>query len=94
VTVAGTGLLGTTGVSFGGTSAGVFRVLSDTGLTAVTPAHAAGTVDVTVTTAAGTSVPAAGDRFTFGDPSLPAAPQTGSPASSTPLASPPTRRFC
>ncbi|PZR90918.1 MAG: hypothetical protein DLM67_17130, partial [Candidatus Nephthysia bennettiae] len=94
VTVAGSGLLGATGVSFGGTPAGTFRVLSDTSLTAVTPAHSAGTVDVTVTTAAGTSTPAAADRFSFVEGSLPAAPETGSAASTGPQASPPIRGFC
>jgi hypothetical protein len=72
----------------------MFQVQSDSSLTAVTPAHAAGTVDVTVTTAAGSGPATAGDRFMFVDTSLPEAPQTGSPASPSPQASPPTRRFC
>jgi IPT/TIG domain len=94
VTVAGSGFGGANGVSFGGTPVRTFQVLSDTSLTTVTPAHAPGTVDVTVTTAAGTSAQTAGDRFTFVDPSLPAAPETGSPASLSPRASPPTRGYC
>lgn len=56
VLLVGLNLSGTTGVSFGGTAATV--ISSDPlGLTAVVlaPAHAAGTVPVTVTTATGTS---------------------------------------
>jgi hypothetical protein len=39
--------------------------VSDTSITAVTPARAAGTVDVLVTTPGGTSVNTAADNFTF-----------------------------
>jgi hypothetical protein len=42
-------------VSFGGTPATLFTVNSDTQITVLTPAHAAGTVAVTVTTPGGTS---------------------------------------
>ncbi|MEV0363231.1 ice-binding family protein [Nocardia fusca] len=55
VVLTGTGLTGATAVSFGGTPATLFTVNSDTQLTVLTPAHAAGTVPVTVTTAGGTS---------------------------------------
>jgi len=55
VTITGTGFTGvTTAVTFGGTAAS-FTVNSLTQITATTPAHAAGTVDVTVTTGAGTA---------------------------------------
>ncbi|MEU7764831.1 ice-binding family protein [Nocardia sp. NPDC049190] len=55
VVLTGTGLTGATAVSFGGTPATLFTVNSDTQITALTPAHAAGTVLVTVTTPGGTS---------------------------------------
>ena len=48
-------LTGATAVSFGGTPATSFTVNSSTQITAVTPAHSAGTVTVKVTTAGGTS---------------------------------------
>jgi len=54
VTITGTAFTGTTSVTFGGTAATTFTVNSDTSITATTPAHAAGIVDVAVTTAAGT----------------------------------------
>ncbi|MGO4649606.1 IPT/TIG domain-containing protein [Nocardia sp. 2YAB30] len=54
VTLTGVGLSGATGVSFGATPALSFTVVSDTQITAVAPAGL-GTVQVTVTTAAGTS---------------------------------------
>ncbi|MEU6585979.1 IPT/TIG domain-containing protein [Nocardia sp. NPDC046763] len=62
VTLTGTALEGTTDVSFGGTPAASFTVLSDTVITAVTPAHLPGAVSVTVTTPSGTSGSVA---FTF-----------------------------
>ncbi|WP_228796579.1 beta strand repeat-containing protein [Nocardia nova] len=55
VVLTGTNLTGATSVSFGGTPATSFTVDSATQITAVAPAHAAGTVLVTVTTAGGTS---------------------------------------
>jgi len=65
VTIGGTNLNGATTVSFGGVSA---AIISDTAtsITATTPAHASGTVDVTVTTpAGGTSATSAADQFTY-----------------------------
>ncbi|MGF6897551.1 hypothetical protein ABIA39_007924, partial [Nocardia sp. GAS34] len=55
VVLTGTNLTGVTAVSFGGTPAASFTVNSSTQITAVTPAHSAGTVSVTVTAAGGTS---------------------------------------
>src|SRR6202171_1243021 len=52
-------------VSFGGVAATGVTVVSDTQITAVSPAHAAGPVDVSVTTAAGTSATSAADLFTY-----------------------------
>lgn len=53
VTVAGTNLTGTTAVTVGGSAATSVTVVSDNQLTIVTPAHAAGLVDIVVTTASG-----------------------------------------
>jgi len=55
VTVTGTGFTGTSGVTFGGTAGTDVTVLSDTRLQVVTPAHAAGTVPMVVTTPGGTA---------------------------------------
>lgn len=54
VTITGSGFSGTTAVRFGSAAAASFAVVSDTQITAVTPAGT-GTVQVTVTTPAGTS---------------------------------------
>jgi hypothetical protein len=54
-------------VNFGGSGAS-FSVDSDTQITAVSPAHAAGTVDITVTTLGGTSAASAADEFTYTAP--------------------------
>jgi hypothetical protein len=51
-------------VRFGGVAATVVS-FTDTKIMAISPAHAAGVVDVTVTTAAGTSVPDPGDQFRY-----------------------------
>ena len=48
VTITGTGFSGVTTVSFGGVSATDVRAVDDTTITATTPAHAAGAVDVVV----------------------------------------------
>jgi hypothetical protein len=53
VTITGTNLTGATSVTFAGTAATAFTVNSATTITAVTPAHAAGAVNVVVTTAGG-----------------------------------------
>ncbi len=65
VTVTGTGFTGTTFVLFGSSPAASFTVDSDTGITAVSPAGSAGTVDITVTTFSGTSPVSAADQFTY-----------------------------
>ncbi len=65
VTITGTGFTGATAVSFGATPAASFTASGDTSITALSPAASAGTVDVTVTTAGGTSATFAGDQFTF-----------------------------
>jgi hypothetical protein len=66
VTITGTGFTGATGVSFGGTAGtGVTVADSGTRITVTSPAGS-GTVDVTVSTAAGgTSATSRADRFTY-----------------------------
>jgi hypothetical protein len=55
VTITGTGLTGATGLTFGAITATSIVVVSDTSITAVTPAHAAGTVNIVITTPGGTA---------------------------------------
>jgi hypothetical protein len=64
VTLSGLQYTGATAVSFGGTPASSFEVLSDKTIKAVTPAGS-GTVDVTVTTPGGTTPVAERDRYTY-----------------------------
>ena len=64
VTITGIGFTGAIDVSFGPTSAAALNVDSDTQITAITPAGT-GTVDVIVTTPAGTSATAPADQFTY-----------------------------
>lgn len=55
VTVTGTNLTGTTGITFGGVAATAINVINSTSVTAVTPAHASGVVDVDISTPVGTA---------------------------------------
>ena len=70
VTITGHDFTGATAVSFGGVAAPSFTVKSDTSVTAVAPAGAAGSVDVTVTTPAGQSALSAADRFMYVAPAV------------------------
>ena len=65
VVVAGTGFTSDATVAFGTAAATKVKVESDNLLIAKTPAESAGTVDVIVTTAAGSSTPSPQDAFTF-----------------------------
>lgn len=65
VTITGTGFTGVTSVKFGTTAATSFTVVSDTQITATTPAHAPATVDVTVSKTAGTSATSAASQYTY-----------------------------
>ena len=67
VTITGLQLGGATAVNFGTMPARVFSG-SATTMTAVSPAHPAGLVDVTVSNALGNSVVSSLDQFTFGLP--------------------------
>ena len=67
VTVSGAGFTGATAVTFGGTAATAVVVVNTNTLTCVSPAKAAGTYDVRVTTPKGTSTASAGasDNFVY-----------------------------
>jgi hypothetical protein len=71
VTIQGTGFSGVTGVTFGGTTAASFVVNSSTSITAVSPAHMSGSVDVQVVTAGGTSAAGPSDQFVYTAPISP-----------------------
>ena len=69
VTITGSGFVGTTRVTFGAVAATSFMVISDTEITAVSPAQSASIQNVHVTTAGGTSEPVvAVDPFTYVNP--------------------------
>src|SRR5262249_11463915 len=65
VTVTGSAFSGAGAVTFGSTPATSFKVLSSTQISAVAPAHPAGTVDLRVTTSGGSSASGNSDRFTY-----------------------------
>jgi hypothetical protein len=65
VVITGTNLSAATGVKFGATAATGLTANTATSITVTAPAGSAGTVDVTVTTAGGTSATGAGDHFTY-----------------------------
>jgi hypothetical protein len=65
VTITGTNLAEASAVKFGANAAKTFKVNSATQVTAESPAGAAGTVDVTVTTPGGTSSVVKADHFTY-----------------------------
>src|SRR5216683_894055 len=64
VTVTGTSFMAVTAVTFGVAAATTYTVVNATQITATSPAGT-GTVDVTVTTASGTSPTSAADQFIF-----------------------------
>lgn len=65
VTISGSGFLGATAVDFGQRPSSTFTVVSDTTINALVPAGTAGTVDVRVTTGAGTSPLVRNDFYTY-----------------------------
>ncbi|TMF20203.1 MAG: hypothetical protein E6I36_10885 [Chloroflexi bacterium] len=68
VTISGSGFTGATTVNFGTTAATSFTVVNDTTITAVSPAHALGAVDIRVTTAGGTTPITPTDQYTYSTP--------------------------
>jgi hypothetical protein len=87
VTISGSGFTGATAVQFGSTAATSYTILSDTAITAIAPAEAAGTVDITVTTPGGTSATGSADQFTYSAIAAPAvtavSPSSGSTTGGT-----------
>lgn len=65
VIISGYHFTAATAVLFGATPAADFAIISDSQIAAVSPAHAAGTVDITVTTPEGTSATSAADQVTY-----------------------------
>jgi hypothetical protein len=82
VTLTGSNLTNATGVSFGGVPGTSVTVVSAGQITAVTPAHAAGVVDVTVSTPAG-MVKLAGFTYVAVPAISSVNPTSGSPAGGT-----------
>jgi autotransporter-associated beta strand protein len=85
VTITGTEFTGATEVDFGTTPASNVEVVSDTQITATSPAGAVGTVHVTVVTPGGVSTTSSADQFTYADvPTVTAvSPANGSTAGGT-----------
>lgn len=68
VQITGSGFTGTTAVTFGTVPVVTYTVNSDASITATSPeSFAAGTIDVTVTTIAGTSATSSADQYTYID---------------------------
>jgi hypothetical protein len=79
MTITGTGFTAASSVDFGAVPA-TFTIVSDTSITTTTPASTAGTVDVTVSSAGGTSATSAADQFTFvGAPTIASINPTSGP---------------
>ncbi len=86
VTITGTNLTQTASVSFGGIAAASFTVNSATSITAIAPAHAAGIVDVVVTTAYGTATKAGAYTYILLPPTIiSVSPSSGLEAGGTPV---------
>ncbi len=65
VTINGTNFLGATSVKFGTTEASSKTIVSDSSITATSPAGTAGIVNVTVTTPSGTSATSTSSQYTY-----------------------------
>ena len=83
VTITGTNLTGATKVVFGPLAATSFTVVSDTEIVAISPAQAASTRNIFVTTPGGTSATVTADQFTYkaGAPSVTAVSPKSGPGS-------------
>ena len=71
VTITGSGFTGATAVMFGAASASSFTVHSDTQISAISPGGTAGTIDVVITTPAGSSPTGTDDQFTYQKAGIP-----------------------
>src|SRR6185437_5213118 len=65
ITITGTGLSRASKVTFGTSRASHFAVISSTKITARAPAHAAGTVNIKVTTPGGTTPAVTASKYTY-----------------------------
>jgi len=83
VTITGTGFTGTTSVTIGGNAATSVVVVNDTEITAVTPAHAAGSTAVAVTNPSGTDTFNGGYTYVAMPTITGISPNTGSTAGGT-----------
>ncbi len=87
VNLSGSGFTGATAVLFGGVEATDFTINSDSSITAIAPAQAAGTVDVKVQTYGGISASSSADQFIYSTASSPSvsglATSSGSTAGGT-----------
>ena len=82
VIISGTNLAGASAVTFGATAATGFVVNSASKITAIAPPGSVGAVDVTVTTAGGTSATGAADQYSYTlAPSVTAISPAGGPTS-------------
>ncbi len=70
ITINGSGFSNVTGVKFGTTAATSYSVVSNSQITAISPSHNPGTIDVTVVTTGGTSATSSADQFVFTTPVL------------------------
>ncbi len=83
VTILGANFTGATSVAFGGVSTTDFFVNSDNSITVYAPPQTAGTVDVTVTTYAGTSSTSSADEYTYATAALPSISSMSTSSGST-----------
>ena len=83
ITIFGSNLTGTTTVTFGGVAGTSLTVLTDLALTVVTPLHAAGAVDVVVTTPGGSATDASAFTYVAAASVTSISPATGTPAGGT-----------
>ncbi|MFS0857171.1 Ig-like domain-containing protein, partial [Paenibacillus taichungensis] len=81
VTLTGTNLTGTTGVTFGGRAATAYTVNSATQITATAPSGTAGAVDIVVTTPGGTATLTGGYTYFMAAPTITGVSPTSGPAS-------------
>jgi hypothetical protein len=83
VTITGTGFATGASVTFGGSAATAVTVTSSTSLTATTPDHAAGTVDVVVTVGSQSVTKTGGFTYTATPTTTPGSTTTTTPGSTT-----------
>jgi len=86
VKITGTGFTSASTVTFGSLAATSVTFVSSTSLTATSPAQAPGTVDITVTTAGGTSAPGSADQFSYTPTVTGVSPSSGPVAGGTSVA--------